>query len=201
MDYEEYDLVNDPAEIDRLEAENALVQYDYLLSLLQEHVGKKEFYLNSNMIQELNRIAVDRLHSKAGQYRTSSIRIRGSQHVPPPQHELYTLVEDLCFYCNVNKSKSPEHLAAYCLWRLSWIHPFWNGNGRTARALCYLHLCIGFDTILPGRTTVLAHISKNKQRYYRMLELADLAYSQGQVNFDPLESYLTTLLTRQLSWP
>jgi hypothetical protein len=31
----------------------------------------------------------------------------------------------------------PTELAAYGLWRLNWIHPFVEGNGRTARAVCY----------------------------------------------------------------
>jgi choline-glycine betaine transporter len=29
---------------------------------------------------------------------------------------------------------TPTELAAYTLWRMNWIHPFTEGNGRTARA-------------------------------------------------------------------
>src|ERR1700691_2453032 len=41
------------------------------------------------------------------------------------------------------------HLAAYILWKLNWIHPFADGNGRTARAVSYAVLCIKLDGLLP----------------------------------------------------
>src|SRR3546814_5673929 len=37
---------------------------------------------------------------------------------------------------------TPTELAAFGLWRLNWIHPFIEGNGRTARAACYFLLCV-----------------------------------------------------------
>ena len=33
-------------------------------------------------------------------------------------------------------------LGAYVLWRLNHIHPFINGNGRTARAASYFVICL-----------------------------------------------------------
>lgn len=201
MEYEEYDLQKDPNEIDRIEAENALRQYDFVISIIEETLEAKTFYLTSETIKTLNSLSVDRLHSKAGMYRTQNIHIRFSQHTPPSASEVFMLVEDMCLYYNANTpNKTPISLAAYCLWRLNWIHPFWNGNGRTARALCYLLLGVGYKSVLPGRTTILAQIAMSKQRYYKMLELADLAHRQGRDNLEPLESYLTTLLVRQLDW-
>jgi len=45
----------------------------------------------------------------------------------------------MCDHINENWAKlSPLHLAAYTLWRMNWIHPFVDGNGRTSRAVSYL---------------------------------------------------------------
>jgi hypothetical protein len=56
----------------------------------------------------------------------------------------------LCEYINENWKKSAVHLAAYVLWKMNWIHPFADGNGRTARAVSYVVLSIKLDSLLPG---------------------------------------------------
>ncbi|MBL8221394.1 MAG: Fic family protein, partial [Bryobacterales bacterium] len=33
------------------------------------------------------------------------------------------------------------------MWRLNWIHPFFGGNGRTARSASYLVLCASLNSI------------------------------------------------------
>ena len=40
------------------------------------------------------------------------------------------------------ESGDTVRLSAEVLWRLNFIHPFINGNGRTARAACYFVLCV-----------------------------------------------------------
>lgn len=47
-------------------------------------------------------------------------------------------------------SAPPIVLEAYALWRLNWIHPFINGNGRTARALCYYVICLRMGGFPPA---------------------------------------------------
>jgi Fic family protein len=48
---------------------------------------------------------------------------------------------------------TPIHLAAYLMWRLNWIHPFADGNGRTSRIISYVVLSIRAGAILPGTPT------------------------------------------------
>jgi Fic/DOC family/Transposase DDE domain len=45
-------------------------------------------------------------------------------------HENWTIVDH------------PTALAAFALWNLNYIHPFIEGNGRTARAACYYLICM-----------------------------------------------------------
>jgi len=61
------------------------------------------------------------------------------------------------------------------LWRLNWIHPFIEGNGRTARAACYYLLCVKHGAILPGRKIVPERIRENREPYYAALKSADTA--------------------------
>ena len=42
-------------------------------------------------------------------------------------------------------------VATFALWRINYIHPFVNGNGRTARAACYYILCVMLGGLLPGQ--------------------------------------------------
>jgi Fic family protein len=109
-------------------------------------------------------------------------------------------VEALCDYINENwNAKSAIHLAAYCLWRLNWIHPFTDGNGRTSRALSFMVLCIRLGYRVPGTNTIPAQISADKTPYYKALEAADLAWRDGKVDLSVLENYLSHLLGQQLA--
>ncbi|MFX9016038.1 Fic family protein, partial [Acinetobacter baumannii] len=37
---------------------------------------------------------------------------------------------------NIWRTGDALDATAFALWRINWIHPFKNGNGRTARAFC-----------------------------------------------------------------
>src|ERR1039458_10228474 len=67
----------------------------------------------------------------------------------------------------------PTTLAAYALWRLNFIHPFIEGNGRTARAACYYLICMKAGKLLGGRKTVPERIRENRDPYYAGLHAAD----------------------------
>ena len=69
----------------------------------------------------------------------------------------------------------PTILASYVLWRINNIHPFVNGNGRTARAVCYFVLCVKIGALLPGKI-ILPELLRDepvRQRYVAALSLAD----------------------------
>ena len=94
---------------------------------------------------------------------------------------------------------TPTILAAYGLWRLNFIHPFVEGNGRTARAVCYYLLCVKFDTLLPGKKILPERIRESRDRYYDALRDADNAWGAGHLDLTSLEAYLAELLRDQLS--
>ena len=107
-------------------------------------------------------------------------------------------IEHLCDYVNEKWSSNAVHLAAYVLWKLNWIHPFADGNGRTARAVSYVVLSIKLDSVLPGAPTIPEQIAANKKPYYDALEAADRHLADGNVDVSDLEQMLDAMLSTQL---
>jgi Fic family protein len=140
------------------------------------------------------------IHPLAGNYRPSTVQIHGSAHVPPDAWQVPQLLEEMCDYINDNwEDATPVHLAAYVMWRLNWIHPFADGNGRTARATSYLVLCMKMQSRIPGVPTIPDLISENKRPYYDALEAADDSWaSEQKVDLSKLENLLADLLAAQL---
>ena len=89
--------------------------------------------------------------------------------------------------------------AGYALWRINWIHPFDDGNGRTARAVAYLLLCARLHQELSGETTLIERLLFHKIRYWRALDAADAACEDGKVDVSVLVALLDELLQAQLS--
>jgi len=95
--------------------------------------------------------------------------------------------------------RQPTFLPAYVLWRMNWIHPFIEGNGRTARAACYYLMCLRYGGLLPGNKIVPERIRENRQPYYDALKAADQKWNEGQLDVRELAEYLEGLLEAQLS--
>jgi len=79
--------------------------------------------------------------SNAGRFRQVPVMISGSQHIPPQPWQVDKLMEDyFLFYQQNKKATHPVILAAELHERLATIHPFIDGNGRTARLVMNLIL-------------------------------------------------------------
>jgi fido (protein-threonine AMPylation protein) len=195
----EPDLITDPAELALAESRNALRQFDIGMEILDEWLSsKKEARLRISHLLILNRVVLEGINRFAGTFRSTPIKIGGSSHVPPDPTQVPIFVEDFCEYINSNRSKSAIHLAAYALWRLNWIHPFADGNGRTARIVSYMLLCVGLGYRIPGTKTIPEQIAENKSPYYRALETADRAFQSGVIDVSAMEALLEEKLATQL---
>lgn len=108
-------------------------------------------------------------------------------------------MEDLCEYVNGNWSKETAlQLAAYVMWRLNWIHPYPDGNGRTSRAASYLVLSVRSKFVLPQESTIPDQIAANKRECYAALEDADRAYAEGRIDLSKMIELLRGHLATQL---
>lgn len=192
-------LITDRRQIAEKEAENALKQFDQSMAELQKSIKSGQFKLRPSLLLKLNRIALEGLSSFAGNYRPAGVDISGSKHVPINAEEVPGAVEEMCDYVNDQWDRQTAvHLAAYVLWRLNWIHPFVDGNGRTARAVSYLVLCAKLKTRLPGKNTIPEQISENKKPYYEALESADQYQKSKVIDVSALENMLKAQLAKQL---
>lgn len=83
-----------------------------------------------------------------GQFRTNDDIfvqdiIKGENiHQPPPHKELDKLINDLCLFFNTDTIDFIHPIIKGCIihFMIGWIHPFSDGNGRTARALFYWYM-------------------------------------------------------------
>ena len=194
-------LITDPHELARREVENGLKQFDEVLGMIEHYRDtKRPFKLRPSMIVGLQRTALDGITTYAGLTRPASVQIGGSKHEPPGAHLVPGLLEEMCDYVNDNWEKvTALHLAAYVMWQLNWIHPFVDGNGRTARAVSYLVLCVKLGYPLPGTRTIPDQIATNKKPYYEALEAADVALkATKKPNVAALEKLLEDYLSAQL---
>ena len=199
---DEPDLIQDPGERALAEARNALRQFDVGMVLLDHWLdagAKTGRYLRPSDLLTLNRFALEGVNKFAGVFRNGEVRIDGSRHQPPVPSLVPELVEDFCDYINSKwKDSSATELAAYALWRINWIHPFADGNGRTARIVSYIILCAKLGLRLPGTITIPEQIAADKAPYYAALEAADNSFEGERIDVSEVGSLLERCLEEQL---
>lgn len=197
---EEPPLITDEDERALREAENALRQFDAVLDLIDEvERDGRPFRLKVSTIQMLHRIALDGLSRYAGNWRPGAVKIGLSKHTPPEAHLVAGLMEELCEWVNDNwKDQTAITLCAYVMWRLNWVHPFDDGNGRTSRAVSYLVLCAKSGARLPGKLTIPEIIASNKDPYYDAVEKIDGSEASGKLDLTPMADLLEDCLAKQL---
>jgi Fic family protein len=102
---------------------------------------------------------------------------------------------------NIWSSGDALDAAAFALWRINWIHPFKNGNGRTARAFCYACLSARLGVILPGTTTVIDQIMLTRADYEAAIRAADQAAAVDASARDlaQMKDYINRLLQIQIN--
>lgn len=194
------EIIQDPQARAEAEAKNGLRQFDAAIEIIDYFLdAERPFRLRPSQVLHLQRIALERISAYAGNYRPGDVEIEQSEHQPPPAHRVAELVEDMCDYVNAHwETASAVHLAAYVMWRLNWIHPFADGNGRTSRAVSYVVLCVRLGYRLPGSRTIPLQISENRGAYFNALDKADAAAARGELDVSEMERLMEQLLAEQL---
>lgn len=192
---------DDPDLYAKIQERNLLRQYDLLTNCIEIGLKKGIDSFDKYTLWALNYAAVSNISQFGGRYREEPIYV--GNHWPPHFREVPNMMDRFfsVIHENWDLLDNPTVLPAYALWRLNWIHPFVEGNGRTARAACYYLLCLKHGALLPGPKIVPERIREDRDPYYAALRAADMAWDQGHFDVSELAKYLSGLLVLQLSDP
>jgi Fic family protein len=114
----------------------------------------------------------------AGEYRTGPVLV-GTIYRGAPASDCQLLVDRLCEWLNGADFIAPKGLeTVYAIIKavvaqlyLAWIHPFGDGNGRTARLIEFqILLAAGFPS--PAAHLLSNHYNLTRSEYYRQLAMA-----------------------------
>ncbi len=151
---------------EHLEATNHYEAIFYIRDLVRDRTP-----ISETVIKTIHGIILRGIDRKnAGIYRNVPVAISGSRHVPPQPWQVSKLMEDLILW--TDGKGADLHPVIFCAEiheRLATIHPFIDGNGRTARLLMNLVLLQNGYAIanIPGDT-------QNRLAYYDALEKCNL---------------------------
>jgi len=207
--YDIYEHI-DPKVAERIELlnlQNQLNVIEALVEILLTHTGPdghgKAPPPDELALLALHREATQFLLSDSGQYRTSGVEVKtGKRRTfdPPDASEVPTLMRNFfrelqAFWPRADGISA----AAFSLWRINWIHPFANGNGRTARAFAYACLCIKAEHLLAGRKLII-DVMRNNAVFYKkyLLALKKADKNTERPNLIPMSQLLQDLADIQL---
>lgn len=180
-----------------LEVSNGDRHYSFLQSIVSISIDSGRPFLSQTILKAINFHAIACLHSNAGEFRPCSVQVGDYQ--PPGHYRVPDLMDD--FVNLVNRqwdSSDPVELSAFVLWKLNHIHPFINGNGRTARAACYFVLCVKLGGWLEGNTILPELLRANRDDYVQALKAVDASAIKGKTDLTPLHQIIADHLTTQL---
>lgn len=170
---------------EHLEAVNHKEAILYLESLIK----KRKFELGEPTIKKIHSIILKGIDDEnAGKYRQVQVRITGSRFIPPSSLQVPGLMTGFDKWLrNKGNQKNLIDFAAESHFKLVDIHPFIDGNGRTARLLMNLVLMAkGYPP------TVI--LNTDRARYYRTLDQAHAG------NVKPFINFIGHNIERNLVW-
>ncbi len=159
---------------EHLEATNHAAALDFV----KEQIKRKPSDLRERDILKVHEIILDKIdRENAGIYRRVAVRIAGSAVVMPNPRKVQTLMDEFLSWLENETKMHAVELAAEAHYRFGTIHPFTDGNGRTARLL--------MNMILMMHGYPPAIIRKNDRlNYIKSLEKPQLVNGEGDSKSD-----------------
>jgi len=169
---------------DHLEAKDHHAALEYLYDLIDKN---KKHTISEILIQNLHQIIIQETDKEwAGKYRNANVIIGGAKHTPPDALQVPQKMHNLISWLYSQKSKmNIVELSALLHHKLVYIHPFFDGNGRTARLVVNLLL-------LQAGYPLVIFLKNDRKKYYNVLEMAD----DGK--YEPLVKFISQSIERSL---
>ena len=163
------------------------INHPEAIHYITEH-AKTRNPLTEEAIKKTHTHLMKQLLNEPGTYRTGATRIRGAHFMPPKSTEIPEKITELLTWLNKNPYEYPPiEQAARFMHMFLIIHPFQDGNGRTARLLMN-HI------LIQNSYPVLTNISiRDRKQYLNALQEAD------QDNYTPLIDLVATCVEEALT--
>jgi Uncharacterized conserved protein len=167
---------------DSIEVKNLGLAYDFLYELAQQNVPVTE-----NYIKQVHKLIIGEDPAlNPGEYRNIGVIITGSEHRPPEPFEVPIKMTELFDWIRENENQNPIIVAAIAHHEFVKIHPFKDGNGRTAR--------ISLNLILLKKGFPICNIRRDERSaYYDALSLADSGHYEPIIEI--IAENITNLFT------
>jgi Fic family protein len=148
---------------EHFEAKNHEKAINYLFSIVDDSYEIRAIDILSIHSLVLNMIEED----FAGRIRNGGVRISGANFVPPNANKVSDLLDELIYFVTTNPMQLNDiELATIFHHKFVWIHPFFDGNGRTVRlAMNLLLMRKGFPPAII--------LSNDRKKYYDALNQAN----------------------------
>lgn len=167
------ELIENRAKVVNTDEQMVLNNYkalEFIIENLDREIDE-EIIINIHKIVTKNTLSPD---EKTIKYRTNQNYVRSIEkiiYIPPKFEEVENLMNDLIEFINFDTTiyLHPLLKAAIIHFYFVYVHPFFDGNGRTARALTYMYLLKnGYDIF---KYISISNMIKNfRNKYYKAIK-------------------------------
>ncbi len=160
--------------VEHLEATNHASALDWV----KQQVTRKTYDITVKDILKIHEVILKGIDNQnAGSFRNVPVRISGSAVVLPNPMKVATLMNQFENWLQTKNKIHPVEIAAEAHYRLVTIHPFTDGNGRTARLLMNMILMMyGYPPAIIRK--------QDRLKYINSLEKAQLVNGEGDSKND-----------------
>jgi Fic family protein len=178
-----------------------VVNYRRAFDLVADYLGSGD-PITEGLVREIRKRLVRGVRGNAaapGEYRRVQNYVANSVtreiiYTPPPPLQVAPLMAEFVFWLNAEQEVHPILVAGVAQYQLVHIHPFLDGNGRTARLLSMLSLYRkGYD--FKRLFTLSEYYDRDRSSYYRAIQ----SVRGPELNLTEWLEYFTNGLRWQLA--
>jgi len=178
-----------------------VVNYRQAFDLVADYLGSGD-PITEGLVREIHKRLVRGVRGNAaapGEYRRVQNYVANSVtkeiiYTPPPPPQVPPLMAEFVFWLNAEQEVHPILVAGVAQYQLVHIHPFLDGNGRTARLLSMLCLYRkGYD--FKRLFTLSEYYDRDRSSYYRAIQ----SVRERELDLTEWLEYFTDGLRSQLA--
>jgi Fic family protein len=177
-----------------------LLNYKKAFDLVADYLGSGE-PIREGLIREIHKRLVEGVRGNSaapGEYRRVQNYVANSKtkeiiYTPPPAYQVPLMMSELIDWLKLEQEINPVLVAGIAQFQLVHIHPFLDGNGRTARLLSTLYLYkTGYD--FKRLFTISEYYDRERTNYYKAIQ----SVRENDMNMTTWLEYFVDGLATQL---